>query len=386
MSDTLSTFAAALKRWMSCRKGKLGMPRDDSHFNELALRLFRLQHAANPDYRQLCASRGVRTDAIQHWQDIPPVSTSAFKQAAFSCLPPADRTTFFESSGTTATSRSRHHHSAESLALYEAALLPWFRTHLLQRTDQTPCRFLSLTPPALQAPHSSLVHMLDCVSRHVAFEWVLFAGQGDAPGNWRVEQDAAIQFLREASREHARVLMTGTAFNFVQWLEGLDANGVALQLPEGSCVMETGGYKGRSRSLSKPELHQRISRVLAVPAECIVTEYGMTELSSQAYDREAATQSTDTHLRFPPWTRAVVVSPETGRGAAPGDPGLLRVYDLANAFSVLAIETGDLAVQKPAGVSLIGRSPLIEPRGCSLRSGDLETDEHERSLALRHAP
>ena len=69
---------------------------------------------------------------------------------------------------------------------------------------------------------------------------------------------------------------------------------------------------------------------------------------------------------FPPWARAQIVSPETGREVADGETGLLRVFDLANVFSVMAIQTEDLAVRRGDGFELIGRAQLAEPRGCSL--------------------
>ena len=72
------------------------------------------------------------------------------------------------------------------------------------------------------------------------------------------------------------------------------------------------------------------------------------------------------HFRFPPWARAQIVSPETGREVAEGETGLIRVFDLANVFSVMAIQTEDLGVRSGDGFELIGRAEATEPRGCSL--------------------
>jgi hypothetical protein len=88
----------------------------------------------------------------------------------------------------------------------------------------------------------------------------------------------------------------------------------------------------------------------------------MSELSSQAYDR-----ATNRFL-FPPWARTVIISPETGKEAREGEPGLLRVFDLANAGSVMAIQTEDLAVSHGDGFELFGRAVRAEARGCSLAS------------------
>jgi len=150
-------------------------------------------------------------------------------------------------------------------------------------------------------------------------------------------------------------------------------------LPPGSRVMETGGYKNRSRSLPKAELHALITDRLGIPRENIVCEYGMCELSSQAYDNvdrgfglealgdnAARPKPTAPRLfRFPPWARGQIISPEIGREVAEGETGLIRVTDLANVFSVAAIQTEDLGVRRGDGFELLGRAQLAEPRGCS---------------------
>jgi hypothetical protein len=156
-------------------------------------------------------------------------------------------------------------------------------------------------------------------------------------------------------------LILGTAFSFVHLLDYLAEKNCSFQLPLGSCVMETGGYKNRSRSLPKTELHALITKHLGVPLESIICEYGMSELSSQAYDSGA-----ERAFRFPPWARVKIISPETGREVAESETGLIRIFDLANVFSVAAIQTEDLGVRRGDGFELIGRAQLAEPRGCSL--------------------
>jgi len=107
----------------------------------------------------------------------------------------------------------------------------------------------------------------------------------------------------------------------------------------------------------------------------------MSELSSQAYavvggqrqaTRDAAlsgySSSVPCHFHFPPWARVQIVSPETGREVAEGETGLIRVFDLANVFSVAAVQTEDLGIRRGDGFELIGRAQLAEPRGCSLMS------------------
>jgi hypothetical protein len=167
--------------------------------------------------------------------------------------------------------------------------------------------------------------------------------------------------------------LLGTAFSFVHLLDHLVEKKLRFRLSPGSLAMETGGYKGRSRALPKTELHALITELLGIPAANIVCEYGMSELSSQAYDRnlsafnpQLSTLNSQRAFRFPPWARVQIISPETGREVAEDETGLLRVFDLANVFSVMAIQTEDLAIRRTGGFELIGRAEAAEPRGCSL--------------------
>jgi hypothetical protein len=157
-------------------------------------------------------------------------------------------------------------------------------------------------------------------------------------------------------------LILGTAFSFVHLLDFLAEKELRVRLPERSRIMETGGYKNRSRTMPKPELHTLITQFLGIPREQIICEYGMSELSSQAYD----SGNYGRHFQFSPWARVQIISPETGREVGDGETGLIRIFDLANVFSVAAIQTEDLAVRRGHGFDLIGRATLAEPRGCSL--------------------
>jgi hypothetical protein len=297
------------------------------------------------------------------------VPTAAFKELELTGLPPAERTVVFHSSGTTAQRPSRHFHNAASLAVYEASLWPWFRAHVLP-DGGAGLLVIFLTPPPALAPHSSLAHMFATVRRAAGAGDARFAGALDAGGAWTVDAARVRNALDEAARAARPVALLGTAFNFVQLLDDFGSVEALFQLPPGSRAMETGGYKGRARTLPKAELHGLITARLGIPPEFIVCEFGMSELSSQAYDRVAGAPCLAPRaprlFRFPPWARFQIISPETGREAPEGETGLLRVFDLANVPSVLAVQTADLAARRGDGFELVGRAAHAEPRGCSL--------------------
>jgi hypothetical protein len=368
MTSELSIFAARLRGFMdfSLDEGATSgaipalAQHADAEFNGMALVLFALQFARNRPYRTFCEARGVLPEEVAHWSEIPAVPAAAFKEREITCLSPAERTRVFHSSGTTEQRPGRHFHSAESLALYEASLWPWLAAHL--RLPPEDCQVLGLTPLPRLAPRSSLAHMFDVARQRLGADEASFAGRMGADGSWTVDLDAA---LAELTRRDGRpLLILGTAFSFVHLLDAMSGRNIRVQLPPGSRALETGGYKGRSRVLPKAELHGLVTSRLGVPPADIVCEYGMSELSSQAY--EGGLPGETPAFRFPPWARARIISPETGREVADGETGLIRVFDLANVFSVLAIQTEDLAVRRGGGFELIGRAHSAEPRGCSL--------------------
>ncbi len=382
----------------------------EENFNSLALELFTLQFQHNTAYRKICIGRKLTPEVVEHWAQIPAVPTSLFKELELSCIPPAERTAVFHSSGTTEQKPSRHFHCAESLAVYEASLWPWFARHALPEFGVRSSEFgvLILTPTPEQAPHSSLVHMFETVRQKLGGSSVPasrndFLGKTAADGSWTLDFGAVVAALssQPSSPAPRAVFLLATAFSFVHLLDFLAENKQSFQLAPGSLVMETGGYKNRSRCLPKTELHELITARLGVPSENIICEYGMSELSSQAYDsglsRRSATgrdpvgvqalacsrgtlkrehqhaggtpalpRPATRHFRFPPWARVQIISPETGREVAEGETGLVRIFDLANVFSVMAVQTEDLGIRRGDGFELIGRAALAEARGCSL--------------------
>jgi hypothetical protein len=417
MNKELSSFAARLRDSI-LSEGRVPRVPDlknrngDSSlrdFDSLALALFTLQFENNAAYRTICEARGLTPKAVEHWTQIPAVPTGAFKELELVCIPPDERTAVFHSSGTTEQKPSRQFHNAESLAVYEASLWKWFAANVAIGTPNSgsasfksgiagadleigvplarQVQLIALTPPPAQAPHSSLVHMFETVRRKLGAPESVFVGQIDANGVWALDFDAALAVIQRSGVSAERrnfpnaggaalcrnaatpQILLGTAFSFVHLLDYLAERDLRVKLPAGSRVMETGGYKNRSRSLPKSELHALITERLGIPLENIICEYGMSELSSQAYDQEARSAECGVRsFKFPPWARAQLISPETGREVADGETGLIRVFDLANVFSVAAVQTEDLGIRRGDGFELNGRAQLAEPRGCSLMS------------------
>ena len=229
---------------------------------------------------------------------------------------------------------------------------------------------ISLTPPSRLAPHSSLVHMFETLQRELGSADSIFLGDVSEHGAWALDLESAMDALRAGAQAGHALMVLGTAFSFVHLLDYLEARKLNLEFASGSIALETGGYKSRSRTLPKTELHSLISRRLGISHANIICEYGMSELGSQAYDRIFPGTRNTKHetriFRFPPWCRVQIISPETGLEVGEGETGLIRIFDLANVYSVTAIQTEDLGLRRGENFEFIGRAELSEPRGCSL--------------------
>lgn len=332
---------------------------DAAAFDDLARRVFRYQFEENQVYGGFCRRRGVEPDSVSHWTEIPAVPTRAFKALKLVSGSPAEVEVVFRTSGTTRGPGSRGEHHVLDLGLYRESLLSNFRDHLLDDGARLP--LVSLIPRPRTVPDSSLSYMMGVVEEELAEEgggWFVHPERGI------LEEDLA-RALAGFQDRAVPVLLAGTAFSFVHWMDAMERNGWGFVLPPGSRIMETGGFKGRSRTVSREALHEGMAKSLGVPEDRIVNEYGMTELLSQFY------ASSGNPHRGPPWVRTRVLDPSTLEPKEAGDPGILCHYDLANLGSVAAVLTEDLGVAEDDGFRILGRAPGSEPRGCSLAMDEL---------------
>lgn len=338
-----------------------GQPLPDDAFNELALRLFSYQLSANAVYRGYFeAARHTRPD---HWKQIPALPASAFKKAEIRSFPRENMKTWFQTSGTTENETGKHYF--ETLEIYEAALAPAFKRFMLP--DKERMRMEILTPDAREMPHSSLVHMMETVKKNY--------GTPDSSfhmTNSGLDLTSLSASLNSAIQAQQPVLLLGTAFAFVYALEEMDRHHIKFNLPFGSRIMETGGFKGRVHEIPRPQFYQALSEGFSIPVFNIVNEYGMTELSSQFYDTSLQEQASSARKKGPAWTRVVAVNPDTGNEVPLGERGLIKIYDLANVGSIISVQTEDVGICYSDGsfevLGRIGQSPV---RGCSLTAENL---------------
>ncbi len=328
-------------------------------FDALATDLARYQAARVPGYARLCWSRGLDPARFRAAGDAPAVPTDAFKVSRVAAFPEGEATVVFRTSGTTLGARGSH--EMRDPRTYDEAAIAFGRWAL---ASGLPARVpvLVLAPSPAHAPDSSLSHMLG-----------LFAdsfGKPAARGNYFVEDDVLDvaeldAAVARALVQHEPVLLLGTSFAFVHLLDAL--HDAPFRLPPGSRVMQTGGFKGRSREIDAATLRHQLALAFSIPESHIVGEYGMTELSSQFY--EGTLRSTGGRAGVylePPWARVVPVDPETLAPAIEGEVGIARIEDLMNVDSVFAVLAADRVRRALGGFELLGRAPGAPPRGCSI--------------------
>lgn len=333
-------------------------------FTTLALDLYRLQTERVAVYRDYAALERAGAPPPPDAAAVPALPIAAFKRARVAGFPPAAERVAFHTSGTTGDRPGVL--ALDDTSLYELALERGFRHHVVPERDAI--RILVVAAGVDSAPHSSLSFMFDHVRRRFAAaeSATLWSAEG-------VPWPALRAALADAAAGDEPVCLLATAFTWVHVADRCAAEGFRVQLPPGSRLLETGGYKGRSRTLARSELLSLVHACFGIPPSHVVGEYGMTELGSQYYTTSLRAALLGTPLddvwSHPAWLRPRIVDSETGRScdvASAREIGLLAHHDLANRGSVAHIVTADLGRPRAGSFELAGRSRDAELRGCGL--------------------
>jgi hypothetical protein len=331
----------------------LRMDLTEEAFARLALDLLREQARRNPIYGDFLKASHFCADQALDWAAFPALPVEAFRKHAVTCFERDEAELVFVTSGTTSLETGRHY--LKNGRCYEQALQVGFNHFMPDLREHC---WISLVPSFSLRPHSSLAYMIQCLSSgsagHGSIQYVV-------DGDFQLHFSQLREHLRAAQEEGRRVFLLGTSFSLAQAAAFFLQIGERFQVPRGSVVFDTGGYKGRHRELQPAELLEQLREVFGFSPDLVWNEYGMTELSSQGYGQ------LQTGLwYFPPWLKVRVIDPATGKEAENGKRGLLHFYDLANVHSVMAVATLDTGVREGEAIRLLGRLQGATPRGCSL--------------------
>jgi phenylacetate-coenzyme A ligase PaaK-like adenylate-forming protein len=310
--------------------------KDDSDFSLTALEIFNYQYNNNTVYREFADNIGRNPGNVKKIREIPFLPVELFRNHEV-ITGPVSVEMIFESSGTTGTITGKHY--IKDLKLYEES---FFQTFRMFYGDPAEYLITALLPS--YKPGSSLVYM---VSR-------LIDASGDPSGGfYRNNHEDLIRAIGRAGQK--KVLLIGVSFALLDLAEKYspDLSGVT--------VMETGGMKGRRKEITRQELHSVLMEKMKISS--VHSEYGMTELLSQAYSKG------DGIFYCPPWMKILLrdtydplsVSTDTTR------TGGICIIDLANIYSCSFIATSDLGkLRSDGGFEVLGRFDNSDIRGCNL--------------------
>lgn len=313
-----------------------------SEFDGLALEVFAFQYENNPVYRRFSELLGCRPTAVRSISQIPFLPISFFKTDRIQTTS-FEPELVFESSGTTTTVNSRHY--VKDAGLYTKSFLNGFARFYGNPEDWC---FIGLLPSYLERRHSSLVVMVD--------ELIKLSRHGKS-GFYLYDFDRLADHLQQLEQQKQKTLLIGVTFALLDF-----AASYPMPLRH-TVVMETGGMKGRKAEMTRQEVHTLLQSAFQVPE--IHSEYGMTELLSQAYSGGGGL------FRTPQWMKVLLRNEddplEILQPSAQGVSGVVNIIDLANLYSCSFIATDDAGRQYADGsFEILGRIDNSDIRGCSL--------------------
>lgn len=311
---------------------------NEKEFNRIALEVFHFQFHNNPLYRQYAAVLGKIPGELQNWTQVPFLPVSFFKTQKL-MTGESNPELVFRSSGTTGADTSTHY--VKSASLYRQSFTKGFELYFGPASGYC---ILGLLPSYLERNDASLVYMVEDLVRQ--------SGHPDS-GFYLYDFDKLDATLQKLENAGQPTILFGVTFAL------LDFSVAFPQKLQHTRVIETGGMKGRKKEMTREELYAILQANLGVST--IYSEYGMTELLSQAYGRDGL-------LQLPPWMRVALrdeTDPFSIQPEQSGKTGVINVADLANLHSCSFIATDDLGRFRAGGLEVLGRIDNTDIRGCS---------------------
>jgi hypothetical protein len=310
-----------------------------SAFEMLALKTFYFQYENNKVYRSFCDLINCNPAEVTAVKDIPYLPISFFKSKKVCCFE-SDNASFFSSSTTTGGSPSKHYY--HQLKDYQISFRKGFEHFFGAIEDFT---VLALLPSYLERSGSSLIYMADDMIRK---------SQKTESGFYLNQLESLKKIIMQQEKKEQKTLLLGVSFALLDLVEQYSFD------LEHTWIMETGGMKGRRKEVTREALHSQLKKGFGVSK--IYSEYGMTELLSQAYSIGEGI------FECPPWMRVAARENQDPFNLLPwGQSGGLNIIDLANRDSCAFIATEDLArIHSDKRFEVLGRLDASEIRGCNL--------------------
>jgi hypothetical protein len=311
-----------------------------THFEDLCLAVFQFQFQHNAIYQKYCNLVGITSaDLVKNLNQIPYLPIEFFKKFEVKSFESQAEKIFY-SSATGKQGNSLHH--VKDLTIYEKSFFKAFEQCFGDTSDTC---FLGLLPSYLEREGSSLIYMV---------QKLMQASKNPLSGFFMFEHETLQKRMLQLEKNKQNYILFGVSFALLDFAEKFPT-----QMSSGK-IIETGGMKGRKKEITRSELIGKLSKAFATDA--IFSEYGMTELMSQAYAGKNG------FYQAPNWMQIQVVDPNDPFTQVPdGKTGLIRIIDLANLYSCSFILSSDLGKKQQDGsFEVLGRHDRSELRGCSL--------------------
>lgn len=312
---------------------------NENEFEQLALDVFRFQARNCKIYADFLKNLNIDLAQVFSVQEIPFLPVEFFKNHSIVSKQVQEQI-IFSSSGTTGLAQSKHF--VTDLSIYERSFKDAFELAYGKIQDFA---ILALLPSYLEREGSSLIYMIDAFIRESRYK---------QSGYFLHNYTELHETLNDLQRRKIPTLLIGVTYALFDFVENH-----TLAFPE-LIVMETGGMKGKRKEIVREELHQILCAGFGV--KNIHSEYGMTELLSQAYSKGRGL------FGCPPWMRVYIRDPNDPLNMlAKGQTGGINVVDLANIYSCSFIATQDLGkVYADGHFEVLGRFDNSDIRGCNL--------------------
>ena len=311
-------------------------------FRQRALEVYEYQINHVKPYRMFVESLYGSGYKPEQLSEIPLVPVELFRETRVISDEFDEESLHFQSSGTSSMQRSNHY--VARAEVYKKAINVGFE----QVFGTTRPIILAYTPGYNENPRSSLIYMLNFLIQNDETRKSTFLDVQNPPDTPKLDELAATN--------GRPLLLFGAAFGLLDWIEKKD-----IRLPENAFIMETGGMKTHRREMTKSQLRTQLANGFGIPPEHIFSEYGMTEMLSQAY-------SMGDEWFYPSSTLKVAIRDENDpdKEVPPGEQGLIGIYDLANVHSCSFFYTRDLGFSRSDGAfKVLGRSQQSALRGCN---------------------
>lgn len=326
---------------------------NEKRFNELALREFELLYCVSKPYRDYCKWKNLSPETIDRWEQIPAVASFSYKKILFDLPSVSDVEKFYYASGVVELQQKRGpiFPDKDTAALTSAANDLLAKRFLFPDVEKM--KMLFMIPSPAMAPGMVMASGSKQLSRHFGTpdSRFLISFRG-------LELEALVSALRQAEGRQEPIALIGATFVIDYFLDACAREGIRFDLPEGSRVVDSGGFMGRYTGSTKEEFFGKCVNILGVAESHSINALWLCESNTVYFDNVLK----NVHLglvrerckEVPPWAKVIAVDTMNFMRLPKGKTGLLRLYDLSNRAMAFSVQTDKMGFETEDGFEVVG--------------------------------